>query len=457
MSKKPIIAFMLSNKQDEIFVEDFIKKAGYQAEKMKDCNGLTQDIDLIVLDGVCFSKFEIALRKWKEKTPYFIPILLLTTNEYLNFITDNLFVIIDQILFLPVEKIELDATIKVLLRAHNYAILLWEKNRQLLNFMENIFNLLYEYFQISSFRWDVKNNLFYFSKNFFNIFPEGINSVEDFKSFFHIEDWPLVEYTIDEILSSSSKNFADIQVRITNKEGYQHVNLRFYLERDEENKPLYLDAILLDIEKIFSQNEELRIALEQQKNLLRELFHRTRNNMQTIISFLSLYSNKYKECKDIFKDIELKIRALAHLQDMLYKGNSMISCDLGEYLKKIISSSEQVYSNIKWKIYIENETILSAKKAEALGLVVVELIQNSVKHAFQKIEREPEISLSVKRIEKEILVEYEDNGKWNINNENNKNKLGAHIIKELVTKTLYGEIENKSTTHCKILIHFPID
>ncbi len=454
MDKKPRIAYWLANEQDREFMEFFLAEKGYLSQRITEISSLTNDIDLCIVDGASFSTNRTSFKFWRENTPYFIPVLLLTTNEYTSFFVDDLSFLVDQVLFLPVEKIEIDAAIKALIRSHNYAVSLWEKDQKLLYYMQNVFALLYEHFRIASFRWDIVHGVLYRSPDLSNLLPEDIQDPSELKCFFHSEDWPLVEYTMKEFLYDKTKNFADIQVRVKNTEGYHPLNLRLFLQRDGEGNPIFLDGILIDIESLVSQNEELQVALANQQILIREIFHRTRNNMQTIISLLSLYKYRCKESEDVFSEIELKIRALSQLQDMLYRTKTLTSCDIGEYLRELVSLAAEIYSaHVQWVLDLESDINLINDKAAALSLVVTELIQNSFKHAFSH-QPQPVISLSLKRKSESICFRYEDNGQWK-ETDNQSMHLGLALIEEIVSHTLNGSLEREPVDHCVVEICFP--
>ncbi|MCX7883054.1 MAG: hypothetical protein N2314_07525 [Brevinematales bacterium] len=438
MKGNPVIAYWLTNPEDRKTVGDFLRECGYSAHEITEPAHLSFPLDLLVIDGVSFAENKKTIAMYREKSPYFVPCLLVTTNEYVSYEKDNLVELVDMILYLPVEKVQLHATLRSLLRAHNYAVVLWEENQRYNAYMENILELLADHFGLYSLRFDKVQATFYCSKNLSILKDGGLRSFADLREIFHPEDWALVDYTFEEFFYTHDQDFADIQVRLRKDGEYRYTNMRWYVQRDEKKSPQVFDILLLDIEDLYSQQEELRTALEGQKTLIREIFHRTRNNMQTILSLLSLYKYRCGGAEGVFQDIEAKIRAMAKLHDMLYQGKTLTEFDVGHYIQEITVVISQIYErDIGWDLHLEENLFLSVDKGIALGIVITELIQNSFKHAFCE-ENHPRVRIVLKSEGEHLCLEYEDNGKWHEPEGDHTYHLGLDLITTMVTGTLRG-------------------
>jgi len=94
--------------------------------------GLSSKFDLSIVDGISLDKMQgkILLRR-HEESPLFLPFLLITTREDIGYATKHLWKVVDELIFLPIEKIELQARIEILLRARRYSIQIKDRLEEL--------------------------------------------------------------------------------------------------------------------------------------------------------------------------------------------------------------------------------------------------------------------------------------------------------------------------------------
>jgi two-component sensor histidine kinase/PAS domain-containing protein len=144
---------------------------------------------------------------------------------------------------------------------------------------------------------------------------------------------------------------------------------------------------ITDITKIKNSEERLLISLSEKETLLRELYHRTKNNMQVICSMLALQSatNCNEDLRSAFRQMENKIHSMALVHQKLYQSQNLSSINLRDYVHElvlhIISSYEIYTGKIKTNLDIENISVL-LDIAIPFGLIISELISNSMKYAF---------------------------------------------------------------------------
>jgi two-component sensor histidine kinase/PAS domain-containing protein len=144
---------------------------------------------------------------------------------------------------------------------------------------------------------------------------------------------------------------------------------------------------ITDITTIKNSEERLLISLSEKETLLRELYHRTKNNMQVICSMLALQSatNCNEDLRSAFRQMENKIHSMALVHQKLYQSQNLSSINLRDYVHDlvhhIISSYEIYTGRIKTNLDIENISVL-LDIAIPFGLIISELISNSMKYAF---------------------------------------------------------------------------
>ncbi len=184
--------------------------------------------------------------------------------------------------------------------------------------------------------------------------------------------------------------------------------------------------------------------------LLREVHHRVKNNLQIIISLLNLQSRYMTDETTLsaFVDCQNRIKAMALVHEKLYQSENASTIDLDNYVRFIGTNLIQ-FSGMKGKgITLTNDIrniALAIDTAIPIGLIINELISNSVKHAFPD-GRKGEISLVIHRQEHTITILYKDNGigipenfDWR-----NAKSLGLRLVVSLVEQ-LQGTIEMDRT------------
>ncbi len=195
--------------------------------------------------------------------------------------------------------------------------------------------------------------------------------------------------------------------------------------------------------------------------LLRESHHRIKNNLQSIISLISLYKTSIKKGsqKDIIgmlDDLISKIKSISAVHDLLAKdklGRSIIN--LKDMIIHIVQFMINTRKGIEFKLELD-DVFVSYSKASTIALVVNELVTNSLKYAF--IGRESgEIIIVCRYHHESILIEISDNGigfpeHFDINESNG---LGLSIVHSIVTKQLAGNIIIKNNNGANIIIEIP--
>ncbi|HET7839386.1 MAG TPA: sensor histidine kinase, partial [Rectinemataceae bacterium] len=160
---------------------------------------------------------------------------------------------------------------------------------------------------------------------------------------------------------------------------------------------------------------ELRAANAEQEVLLRELNHRTKNNMNVISSWLGLESMRSADpaVRAVLHEADARIQAMALVHSKLYQGGKLSSLDLGEYLRELLGMLREAYASGREGIRVEGElesVTTSIDAALPCGLIVNELFSNSLKHAFPD-GRPGRIAVALRRGGGgEIELSYSDDG-----------------------------------------------
>ena len=180
---------------------------------------------------------------------------------------------------------------------------------------------------------------------------------------------------------------------------------------------------------------------------IKEIHHRIKNNLQTIASLLRMQARKAEDesVKKILNDSINRILSISITHEMLAQ-NGFDNLKIQEVIKKIQRNSvrENTNENFNLKISIEGDDFqINSDKATTIALIINELIENSVKHAF-KNKKCGTITVGIKNEGEKAKISVVDNGIGMENRKIKKNSLGLQIVKSLVKDKLDGDLNIKS-------------
>ncbi len=231
------------------------------------------------------------------------------------------------------------------------------------------------------------------------------------------------------------------------------VSVIIYGSRTSYKRDQLLFKIISDLE---TSNNQIAQQHDHQKILLKEIHHRVKNNLQIISSLLSLQTRMLDDDHviGVLNESRNRVEAIALIHKKLYQdeqgGNSV---DFNSYLEDFIVKEKMLNPKINFILNAE-ALILHLDIAVPLGLIVSELITNSVKHAFKDVE-EPQVSLELIQLGNKFELWVRDNGVglpngFDINTEGLG--LGADIIVAL-SEQIDSELQyyNINGASCKIV------
>lgn len=215
-------------------------------------------------------------------------------------------------------------------------------------------------------------------------------------------------------------------------------------ERDAINKTLITQQktekkrLALEVK---NKTKELNLAVQQQTNLLKELNHRVKNNMQTIVSLVRLQADEIDNdtTKDAFLTIQNRISAMSHLHELLYKQSDVQNIRTHEYFDTLVDNllnSYEIDANITFNI----KTDLKVEPAISCGLILNELIVNSFKYAFDETINDPKIVIELYKKDDTFHFNIEDNG-IGYDLITKTNSFGLILVSSLVEEHLEGTIQ----------------
>jgi PAS domain S-box-containing protein len=170
-----------------------------------------------------------------------------------------------------------------------------------------------------------------------------------------------------------------------------------------------------DITESWEKEEALRRALDDKNTLLKELYHRVKNNLQLINSLFSLQVRTLPEgeARQALLEAGGRVRAMALVHERLYQSRTLSSISLDEYIEQLCDQLARASSAAQRGIEVRVEAVpldIGLDTAVPLGLLLNELISNSLKHAFPD-SRHGSITIRVGRgADGTVRVEVADDG-----------------------------------------------
>ncbi|HOI40277.1 MAG TPA: sensor histidine kinase [Methanobacterium sp.] len=232
---------------------------------------------------------------------------------------------------------------------------------------------------------------------------------------------------------------------------------------DEVISPPITKMKLLSRVQVLLQTRRLSVQVNQllqdKEMLMKEIHHRVKNNLMVISSLLNLQSRYIKDekSKEIFKESQNRAQSMALIHERLYRSTNMKSIDFADYIRSLTRDLFNTYSTqedrIDLKMDVEDVEV-DIDNAVPLGLIINEIVTNSLKYAFPD-ETAGTISISFHKQKDQYLLEVSDDG-IGIPEEfevEKSDSLGMMLINSL-TYQIGGELEMERSPGTTFRIKF---
>lgn len=239
-----------------------------------------------------------------------------------------------------------------------------------------------------------------------------------------------------------------MEKRFLKKNGeFIKTNITVSILVDQDSRPKFSLAMIEDITERRQAEDKIKASLLEKETLLKEIHHRVKNNLQIISSLLRLQSRQITDSKAIalFKESQNRVQAMALIHEKLYQSSSLAKIELQEYVTTLVQELFRSYEAhkraIKFKIQM-NQISLAITLATPFGLIINELVSNSLKYAFREtVGGQIFIGLQ-EHIRGQFILIISDNGRGLPKNLDfrNTNSLGLQLVCRL-TRQVNGTIE----------------
>lgn len=219
----------------------------------------------------------------------------------------------------------------------------------------------------------------------------------------------------------------------------------------------YILLISMDITERKIAEENIKMSLKEKEVLIQEIHHRVRNNMQIISSLINLQANRLddEETKTALKESQNRIKSMALVHEKLYQSDDLSHINFFDYVKNMVRGLFYSYNageQVKLVLDVD-EVQLNIETAVPCGLIISELVSNSLKYAFPT--GIGEIQISLQKLEDEYELTIGDNG-VGFPEELDYQKtesLGLQLVNTLVNQ-VEGEIELDRSKGTEFKIRF---
>ncbi|MBF0527973.1 MAG: cache domain-containing protein [Deltaproteobacteria bacterium] len=320
--------------------------------------------------------------------------------------------------------------------------------------------------RLGSWEWNLQNDKSIWSdQHFRNIGFQPGEVQAGWTNFFahvHPEDQKIVE----KMLASFSQNEGvdEVIYRTVHSQGeMRYIRSKGELIKDETGRPWKYTGTSLDITAEKLAEKELLASLREKEILLQEVHHRVKNNMQVIISLLSLQAARLTDQSliEILRESENRIRSMALVHESLYQSTNISAISFDKYIADLVYMLIDSYYRPTISVDCQfnlQELELTIEQAVPVSLIMTELISNAFKHAFSP-DQKGILSLACRTTENKWgEVRVGDNGSG-LSTEVatfHSSSMGMQLVKGLATTQLKGTIQINQAGGTEFIISWPL-
>jgi len=259
-----------------------------------------------------------------------------------------------------------------------------------LNMLNNRLALATRAGGIAVWEWDLVTGELVWDERMYELYKarkEGANGAyEMWRERLYPDDVARAERERDEALAGAREYATEF--RIVWPDGQIRViRANAIVSRDAAGKPLRMTVINIDVTESRQREEAIGVALREKETLLKELYHRVKNNLQVITSLFNLQGRTLPEgpARTALTEGAGRVQAMALVHEKLYQSGNLSSISLDSYIADLCVQLGRAVSAEQRGVTLSAEVApmeIGLETAVPLGLLMNELISNCLKHAF---------------------------------------------------------------------------
>jgi len=285
-----------------------------------------------------------------------------------------------------------------------------------------------------------------------------LNNATEFFTLIHPVDRDRVLQELHNTLAN--RNLYSVEFRIIRPDG----SIRWMANTgrvscDVAGQAIRVSGVLRDITEQKHISDQIQASLAEKEVLLKEIHHRVKNNLQIISSLLSLQSGYIEDQQTlgILKTGENRVASMALIHEQLYQSEDLAKIDLVDYIQNLVANLFSSYDVNSQQINLHlniGNILLCLDVAIPCGLIINELISNSLKHAFPN-SKKGNIYIEMYTINEQYCLNIRDDGVGlpQYIDPNNTDSLGLQIVAAL-TQQLEGSLKINSNNGTEFQIKF---
>lgn len=227
-------------------------------------------------------------------------------------------------------------------------------------------------------------------------------------------------------------------------------------DRKQVERQINLDKDRFE-QAVKARTAELEAALETQRALLHEVDHRVKNNLQMISSLILMQSRAIPDegIRLSLKSMLARIEALSTVHRRLYQSDNVSTFDVADFVQDLVTDLVAASGNgFSSKLDLE-PVVVPAEKAAPIGLMVNELVTNTLKHAFRD-RRDGTIGVTLNQTDGRFKIEVSDDG-VGMNGADGGGSFGLRLVKSLA-RQLHADIEwQDAGPGTRVVIGMPVE
>lgn len=193
-----------------------------------------------------------------------------------------------------------------------------------------------------------------------------------------------------------------------------YARLEFDQKTEITEREDVFDAIGAGVNMLGEELQSSTISLKEKEQLLKEVHHRVKNNLQIISSLLNLQSEHIQDEKflEVIRESKIRIASMALIHEMLYATKDFSHVKVNDYVSRLYQSIYRTFlgesDQVSFLLEVDEKLTFEIDTMIPLGLILNEIISNSMKYAFP--DGKGTIRLSITKTEQKYLLEVSDDG-----------------------------------------------
>lgn len=273
----------------------------------------------------------------------------------------------------------------------------------------------------------------------------------------HPDDRERIEQWIEDSVKSGSRELPSLEYRVIRADGGVLYVWATGLIEYEDEKPFRITITLQDITSDKEKEKKMLEAIKLNKDLLLELQHRAKNSFMTISSMIKIARSDCvsDETEVVLDELYSRVKAVFELYNMIYLSDSVTEVELDDYMGRLSQLFMKASKNVTLNTSFDPVTV-PVNIAIPVGLIVVELLTNSMKYAYPEDESGT-IDISLTSNDSNVVIRVIDDGPGFTDNSKQDSKTSSGLsLVHLMAEQIDGSLEIESDNGTRCVLTFPV-